>query len=117
MDNKALACSIADALRILYSGDDPATVDFYPAGEVFASLGAEHDSDGPVVVEPMLIEPNADIAAEFSAFVSAKGRAPEIVVVRGLGGFKISANRKIGQAVGLPKDGVGCDTKERSSKL
>ena len=94
--DRALACIIAPALRMLYSNSGIAAVRFYPDGEVFSALAsdpAEKDAGGknkPITATPLLMEPNADIAAEFAAFITANGHAPEIVAVRGLGGFRIS---------------------------
>jgi len=109
--NRALSCSIAPALRMLSSSDGMASVKFYPGGEVFSSLAEDFDSkessikesdaelsgiDGfsaenkPIVSTPLLMEPDANISSEFAAFTVAHGHAPEIVVVRGLGGFRIS---------------------------
>ena len=87
--DRALACSIAPALRMLYSGDGMATVSFYPDGDVFTSFGEESESGVPVVVKPLMMEPDADIAFEFDAYKKSKGNAPEVVVVREVGGFRI----------------------------
>ena len=82
--NRALACSIAPALRMLYSDDGMATVWFYPNEEPPASDVLSGSSD-----KPMVIEPDADIAREFAAYKAEKGHAPDVVSVRGLGIFRV----------------------------
>jgi len=91
---RAIACSIAPALRMLYSGEGYATVSFFPGGDVFTTLGAEHDSDGPLLIKPLLMEPDAYIASEFSAYIEARGHSPEVIVVRGVGGFRVTCSSK-----------------------
>jgi len=91
---RSTACEIAPALRMLYSNEGSATVSFYPDGEVFDTLKSDHDPGKPIVVKPLMIEPDADTAAEFSAYKSARNQSPEVVIVRGVGGFKISESKK-----------------------
>ena len=84
--DRVLACSIAPALRMLYSKDGMATVRFFLDEDSLISAGMISG-----FVEPIFIEPGADIEAEFAVFTAAMGYIPESVVVRGLGGFSINA--------------------------
>jgi len=81
--DRALACSIAPALRMMYSNDGMAIVGFYPDEKSLISSKKE-----------LVIDSDSDIASEFTTFSSAIGSAPETVVVRGLGSFKIESSKR-----------------------
>ena len=44
--------------------------------------------------EPLFIEPDADVSAEFAAYVKRKGFKPRIVAVRGMGFFALGEDEK-----------------------
>ena len=84
--DRNLACSIAPALRMLYSNDGMATVVFCTNKQVqkLALASPEH----------MFIKPDCDLANAFSTFEKRTGDKPEIVVVQGLGFFALGKNKK-----------------------
>jgi len=88
--DRALAASIAPALRMLYSADGIATLSFFPEGEFSAEYGIPESSSG----EPLTIGADADLASVFEAYKTANGFSPEIVTVQGLGSFKLAENKK-----------------------
>jgi len=93
--NRKLACSIAPALRMLYSVDGMATVSFIPNDEL---LKSSIDPDSSSV--PMMIEQDADIKAGFLDYESKNNRTPEVVEVVGLGCYKFNAGKKQGRLAG-----------------
>jgi len=86
--DRKLACSIAPALRMLYSDTGMATVSFFPDENCIVKTS----SGNPI--EPLIIEPEADLSSEFAAYIAAKDQKPEIVIVRGVGGFMITGSGK-----------------------
>jgi len=103
--DRALVCSIAPALRMLYAADGKSTavfctnkqvLEFVSGAEAFRTLTKPLTPDHIVYCkdEPLFIEPDADIAALFGEYATRKGFKPKIVAVRGLGFFALGANRK-----------------------
>ena len=103
--DREIVCSIAPALRMLYSSDGMATavfctnkqvMGFVSCADAFMPLGKPFTPDHIVYCkdEPLFIIPNADITAEFSAFYARKGYKPKIVAAQGLGFFALGNNRK-----------------------
>ena len=103
--NRDLACIIAPALRMLCSPDGIASAlfctnkqisEFVSDPESFKALRKPLTPDQIVYCkdEPLFIEPDADIAAAFSAYTKRKGYRPKIVAVQGLGFFSLGNNRK-----------------------
>jgi len=90
-----LACEIAPVLRMLYSSEGLATVEFFHDGEPPCPT-AIADSSG----NPMIIEPDADISSEFESYCKVNGFKPELVNVRDLGCFKITESKKHGRMAG-----------------
>ncbi|MDR2572277.1 MAG: SDR family NAD(P)-dependent oxidoreductase [Oscillospiraceae bacterium] len=78
-EKRALACFILPVLRMLYSSDGMTTIRFFP-DEKLSDL--------------LIIEPDADIASEFAAYLTKNGCKPEDIFVRGLGSFKIDGSDK-----------------------
>jgi len=93
--DRGLACLTAPALRMLYSSDGMATVEFYPDGDSTASSVMKRGSD-----VPMIIEQDTDVESVFAAYKAEKGHAPCFVVKRGLGIFKISSSKRSGRLSG-----------------
>jgi len=103
--DRGLACSIAPALRMLFSGDGKScavfcvnkqilgfitdTRAFKPLCKPFMRDNIKFCGD-----EPLFIEPDADIGTEFKAYVARKGFKPRIVAVRGLGVFALGKDWK-----------------------
>jgi NAD(P)-dependent dehydrogenase (short-subunit alcohol dehydrogenase family) len=103
--DKSLACSIAPALRMLFSGGGKAAgvfctnkqvMEFVSDAVAFKNLVKPFTPDHIVYCkdEPIFIEPGADLSLEFEYYVKRKGYAPKIVAVRGLGFFSFSETRK-----------------------
>ena len=84
--DRNLACSIAPALRMLYSSDGMAVAVFCTNKQVqkLASTLPEH----------MFITHDCDLANAFSAFEKMAGDKPKIVVVQGLGFFALGKNKE-----------------------
>ena len=104
-----LACSVAPALRMLYSSDGLANVvfetnlnvmSFVANAESFAPLTRPFTPDHIVYCkdEPLFLSSDDDIASAFSNYVDRKGFKPKIVAVEGLGFFALGATRK--EAIG-----------------
>jgi len=103
--DKDLSLRIGSELKELYSSDDAAVVVFCANKQVsiivsdaeeFSVVSTPFTPDHIVYCkdEPLLIEPDADIAAVFSAYANNKGYNPNIVAVRGLGFFALGKNEK-----------------------
>jgi len=90
-----LACRIAPALRMLYSGDGMATVSFFPDIEFFISSIADNAQDFRLTFKS-----DDDVESAFSSYVKTYGHVPESVVVQGLGAFKIKTGTKSGRLAG-----------------
>ena len=102
--DRELACSIAPALRMLYSGDGMASAvfcankqvsEFVSDAERFKELMKPFTPDHIVYCkdEPLFMEPAADYAAEFAKYAGRKGYPPKIAAIRGLGFFALGQNR------------------------
>ena len=116
--DKKLACSLAPALRMLYSDDGVANavfcvnkqvLEFVSSAEAFEPLRRPFTPDHIVYckAEPLFIDQDADIAAEFRAFAAGKGYKPRIVAVRGAGFFALGKSRgEAGRARSLFLDAV-----------
>jgi len=116
--DKKLVCSLAPALRMLYSNDGIANavfcvnkhvLEFVSNADAFKPLRRPFTPDHIVYCkdEPLFIEQDADIAAEFSAFSARKGYKPKIVAVRGVGFFALGKSRgEAGRARSLFLDAV-----------
>jgi len=94
------ACLIALMLRTLYSPGGMASTlfctnrqvsEFVSDSGAFKTLCKPFTPDQIVYCkdEPLFIEPDADIAAAFSAYMERKGYRPKIVAVQGLGFFAL----------------------------
>jgi len=102
--DKKLACSIAPALRMLYAPDGKASLAFCVNRQVLGFL-SDYDSFKPLMKpflpdhivyykdEPLYVDAESHIGAEFSSYLVRKGYKPKIVAVRGLGFFAIGATR------------------------
>jgi len=99
-----LACSLAPALRMLYSRDGRACAvfctnkqvkEFVSGKESFDALIKPFTPDHIVYSgdEPLFIEQERDIEKTFETYRAAKGRAPKIAAVCGLGFFALGPTR------------------------
>jgi len=103
--DRKLASSIAPALRMLYAPDGMASLVFCVNKQVMEFVSCP-DSFGALMKpltpdhieyckdEPLFIEPDAFVGAEFSSYVVRKGYKPRIVAVRGLGFFALGRTAK-----------------------
>ena len=101
----ASVCSIAPALRMLYS-DDGISLAVFCTNKQVMSFVSGRESFNPVLKpftpdhivyykdEPLFVTADSDFAAEFSAYQERKGYKPKIVAVQGLGFFALGKDRK-----------------------
>jgi len=93
--DRKFECSIAPAIRMLYSADGMAIARFYP-----------DDTDKPeYLTPPMHLNPGDDIAAEFETYKKEHGVIPSYVStqsqeVRGYGFFTLEKSTKTGRLAG-----------------
>lgn len=103
--NRSLACSIAPALRMLYSGDGMATavfctnkqvMEFVSSAQAFETVVKPFTPDHMVYCEdePMFIKSGVDLAKAFSEFEKRKGYKPKVVAAEGIGFFALGKNKK-----------------------
>jgi len=103
--NKKLAGSIAPVLRMLHCRDGMAGVSFYPEGdELYVESGLsgirEKRYDGQDISEPMVINPDDDIASAYEDYKKEHGFAPLWAVLHGLGCFVIESSKRSGRLAG-----------------
>ena len=94
-NNRTYACNIVPAIRMLYSRDGMAVCSFIPYGDDPQSGHSSRDPDNPLITEP-----DSDIALEFENYTSLNGRKPETIIVRGIGRFYINGIKKSGRLAG-----------------
>ena len=116
--DKELSQNIASTLRALYSDGDSSVAQFctnkqvmkfVSDAEAFKPVSKSFTPDHIVYCkdEPLFINPDADIAGEFTAYATKKGYVPKIVAVRGLGFFALGTTEKVtAQAMSLYLDAV-----------
>ena len=103
--DRRLVCSISPALRMLFGPNGEASVlfcvnrqvlDLVSGAESFHQVMSPFTTDQIVYCkdEPLYIEPDAHLGAEFSSYFVRKGYKPGIVAVRGLGVFALGKTRK-----------------------
>ena len=102
---RSAACSIAPALRMLYSQDGMAVCVFCANKQVLGFV-ADEKSFEPLVKpftpdhivyykdEPLYIKQGADFTEAFAAYEKRKGYKPKIVGVQGLGFFTLGKTKK-----------------------
>ena len=98
-------CAIAPALRMLYS-DDGISLAVFCTNKQVMSFVSDRGSFDPVLKpftpdhivyykdEPLFVEADSDLAAEFAAYQERNGYKPKIVAVQGLGFFALGKDRK-----------------------
>lgn len=89
-----LVCSIAPAVRMLYSNDGMATVNFLP-NEDFSGVGGVENA---LVVDS--VNNAEDVISAFESYKATNAQSPEKVIVQGLGSFQISDSTKSGRLSG-----------------
>ena len=103
--DRELACSIAPVLRMLYDSNGRSVALFYADRRISAALSDpvafktligtfSDDHIASIKGEPLFIEPDADIAAAFEAYVLSKTHKPALVAVRGLGLFTLGTTKE-----------------------
>jgi rhamnose utilization protein RhaD (predicted bifunctional aldolase and dehydrogenase) len=120
---------ITSTLKALYSGDDKnsTAAALFRTDKLVLSLVSDKELFKPVskpfspdhIVnckdEPLFIESDADIRAEFNAYKAKKGYNPKIVAVRGFGFFALSEDKKnAGRAQALFVDAIKIATYAKS---
>ena len=105
--DRALAASIAPAIRMVWGGGVPASVTFF-ANNLVLSLVRDRESFAPIAepyspdhivyckAHPLFVEePTAEAVADaMKAYCEANGYMPKIIAVKGLGMFAAGKNRK-----------------------
>jgi len=91
--DRKLACSIAPALRMLYSQAGLACSLFF-TDEQISALFSDPNRSAQSPCKILLIEPDADIGSAFNEYAGRTGAKPEIVAVKGLGFFALGKNKK-----------------------
>jgi len=90
---------------------------FVESKETFKPISKSFTPDHIVYCkdEPLFIEPDADIEAEFNTYANRKGFKPNIVAIRGVGFFALGSNpKKAMQAQALFLDAVKIATYAKS---
>jgi len=95
----ASACKIAPALRMLYSPDGMATVNFFPNNQP-SETDAVTLTPSNISSEPMKITSDTDIATEFAVYVATHGQPPHFVTADGVGTFRLQESIKTGRLAG-----------------
>jgi len=114
--NREFACSVAPALRMLYSGDGMTIARFYPDEcKLFREIGMmgimvehyrkNHEIVPEEIAPPMHINPEDDIAVEFEAYKKEHGIIPSYVSTQsqefsGYGIFILEQSKKSGRLAG-----------------
>ena len=114
---KSLYESSADGAPVVKFCTNKQVAKFVEDDEAFKPVSKAFSPDHIVYCkdEPLFIEPDADITAEFTAYTERKGFKPKIAAVRGVGFFALGETEKsAGQALMLFLDSIKVATYAKS---